>query len=255
MVAFRVSKDDANKRFGEWIGGLWFRPNDLKKIARVQEMGGVYIPFWAFHSNVFSQWTAQRGYYYYTTETYTEVENGQRVTRTRQVQHTRWEPAAGARTDLFHDLLVCASRGLPGDLVEKFSTFDTTQLQPYRPEYLAGWRAESYAVDLLPGWGMAQQKIMQQQESRCAGDVGGDTHQALAVTNFFTGVTFKHLLLPIWVAAYRYNGKVFLFLVNGQTGEVVGKAPWSAWKLTILILFIIAAIAGIVVLVMKLRHG
>jgi DNA-directed RNA polymerase subunit RPC12/RpoP len=246
LLPFRIPKEDANKRFGAWLGALWFRPNDLKKIAKVQEMGGVYVPFWTFDSQVTSRWSAERGWHYYETEHYTETVNGQTVHRSRQVQRTRWEPASGVRSDFFDDVLVCAGRALPNDLVEKFSTFDTKELVPYRPEFLAGWRAEAYALDLMPAWGVGQQKIARVQEGRCAGDIGGDTHRGLSVGNAFASVTFKHVLLPVWIAAYRYNNKVYRFLVNGQTGEVVGAAPWSIWKIALLVVGILAVIGAII---------
>jgi DNA-directed RNA polymerase subunit RPC12/RpoP len=251
MVPFAISKQDANKRFADWLGSLWFRPNDLKKIAKVQEMGGVYVPFWVFASNVFSQWTAERGWYYYVDETYSTVENGQRVTRTRRVQHTRWEPAFGQRSDRYEDILVCAGRGLPQDLVDKLSSFNCKQLVPYAPSYLAGWRAESYSLDLMPGWSEGQNKIATQQNGRCSRDIGGDTHRNLSVANQFSNTTFKHVLLPIWIAAYRYNNKVFRFLVNGQSGEVVGKAPWSFWKIALLCLALAIVIGVVVAIVLS----
>ena len=248
LLAFRIPKEDANKRFAAWLSGLWFRPSDLKKMASVQEMGGVYVPFWAFNSQVQSRWNAERGHYYYEEERYTETVDGKSVQRTRQVQRTRWEPASGSRNDAYQDVLVCAGRGLPTELVATFSTFDTKQLTPYKPEYLAGWRAEAYAIELLPGWQTGQEKIATSQNGRCAGDVGGDTHQNLRVSNAFSSVSFKHLLLPIWIAAYRYNGKVFRFLVNGQTGEVVGKAPWSVWKIAALVVVILAIVGALIAL-------
>jgi DNA-directed RNA polymerase subunit RPC12/RpoP len=246
LVPFKVTKEDANGRFGVWIGKLWFRPGDLKKMARVQEIGGVYIPFWTFDAAVSSQWSAERGFYYYEMEAFTENVNGRMETRTRQVQRTRWEGASGYRQDSYDDVLVCASKGLPSHLVDNLSTFDTQGLTPYEPQFLAGWRAESYAVDLMPGWELGRQKIDMSQMSRCAGDVGGDTHRGLDVRNQYSNITFKHVLLPIWIAAYRYNGKVYRFLVNGQTGEVVGVAPWSTWKILGLIVFILAIVGAII---------
>ncbi len=53
--------------------------------------------------------------------------------------------------------------------------------------------------------------------------------------------TFKHILLPIWMAAYKYGGKSYRFVVNAQTGKVQGERPWSAWKITG------AVIAGLIV--------
>ena len=249
LLPFRIAKDDANKRFGDWLSSLWFRPNDLKKIAKVQEMGGVYVPFWTFDSQVTSRWTAERGWHYYETEYYSETVNGQTVQRSRQVQRTRWEHASGMRQDFFDDVLVCAGKALPNDLVEKFSTFDTKQLVAYRPEFLAGWRAEAYALELMPAFGVGQQKMANVQEGRCAGDIGGDTHRSLSVGNAFNAVTFKHVLLPVWIAAYRYNAKVYRFLVNGQSGEVVGVAPWSIWKIVFAILAGLAIIGAIIAIV------
>ncbi|HVY49734.1 MAG TPA: hypothetical protein VHB21_27760 [Minicystis sp.] len=241
LVPFKMAKEAANQSFEKWLGGLWFRPNDLKKMAKLQEMGGVYVPFWTFDAWVRSSWTADAGYHYYETETYTDA-NGN--TQSRQVQQTRWEPAFGQRSDFFDDVLVCASKGLPRELVMKFTSFDTTQLVAYRPEFLAGWRAESYAIDLMPAWQAAQDDMAQTQQNRCAGDVPGDTHRNLHVNNAFSQTTFKHVLLPVWIAAYRYDGKPYQFLVNGQTGEVVGKAPWSVVKIVLFCLFIAAILAA-----------
>jgi DNA-directed RNA polymerase subunit RPC12/RpoP len=246
LVPFKVTKEDANGRFGAWIGKLWLRPGDLKRMAKVQEIGGVYVPFWIFASFVRSQWRAERGWYYYETESYTENVDGRNEARTRQVQRTRWEPASGHREDQYDDVLVCASKGLPDHLVDHLSTFDTKGLTPYQPQFLSGWRAESYAVDLMPGWAIGQERIGSSQTSRCAADVGGDTHRTLNVNSEFSSTMFKHVLLPIWIAAYRYNGKVFRFLVNGQTGEVVGVAPWSVGKILGLVALVLAIVGAVV---------
>jgi hypothetical protein len=243
LVPFTVDKTSANKTFEQWLARLWFRPNDLKKMAKLQEMGGVYIPFWTFDASVRSDWVAEAGYHYYETEYFRDA-NGEE--QSRQIQRTRWESASGWRTDFFDDTLVCASKGLPPDLVAKFRSFDTKRLSPYKPEFLAGWRAEAYAIDLMPAWGTAQDDMCRVQQRRCTSDVPGDTHRNLHVQNHFSDVTFKHILLPIWIAAYRYKGKPYQFLVNGQTGEVVGKAPWSFWKIFFFVLAVLLLVGGIV---------
>lgn len=249
LVPFAVPRDDAQNKFSSWIGKLWFRPSDLKHKAKVAGMNGVYVPYWTFDAAVHSDWTAQAGYYYYVTETYTERDSeGNTVTKTRQVRHTRWEPAWGARNDAFDDVLVCASRGLPEKLERKIRDFDTAALVSYEPSYLAGWRAEEYAVELNDGWRQALRHMESAQERRCSSDVPGDTQRFLHVTNSFSEETFKHILLPIWISSYRYRGEVYRFLVNGQTGDVTGKAPLSVVKIVLFVLFIAAVIAAVVVL-------
>jgi hypothetical protein len=248
LLPFAVDKKRANQSFASWMGKLWFRPGDLKQLAKVQELAGVYVPFWTFDAHVDSRWNADAGYHYYVSEEYTATENGQTVTRTRQVQRTRWEPAWGQRADDYDDVLVCASRGLPKELAQKNVHFDTHQLVPYSPGFLAGWRAEEYAVELDEGFGQAQAIMEAEQRKRCSRDVPGDTQRNLQVANTFSAVTFKHVLLPVWIAAYRYQSKVYRFLVNGQTGEVVGKAPWSWIKITLFVLVLAALLTALVVL-------
>jgi DNA-directed RNA polymerase subunit RPC12/RpoP len=248
LVPFRVDKAAANANFGKWIKGLWFRPSDLAKMATLQEIGGIYIPFWTFDATARSYWRAESGYYYYEKEEYTDNEGNR---QTREVQKTRWEPASGSRTDAYDDTIVCASKGIPEELVDKFGTWNTKELTVYDPQFLAGWKAESYAIDLMPAWQKGQEKMEREQYGRCRSDVPGDTHRGLEVDTTFSRVTFKHVLLPVWLAAYRYQNKPYQFLVNGQTGEVVGKAPWSWIKITLFVLLIIAIIVGVVILAQR----
>jgi hypothetical protein len=240
LVPFAVDPQRANQVFGRWLKRRWFRPSDLQRLARVQEVTGVYVPFWTFDAHVESRWTAEAGYHYYESEDYTTQEAGQTVVRTRRVQRTRWEGAWGRRADVYDDLLVCASRGLPSELVKHLKTFDTRALVPYAPGYLAGFRAEEYAVDLQAGFSTARQLMEAEQRKRCSQDVPGDTQRHLQVSSAFSALTFKHVLLPLWIAAYRYRDRAYRFLVNGQTGEVVGKAPWSWVKITLFVLALAA---------------
>jgi ribosomal protein S27E len=249
VVPFQTDRKAASDKFSHWVGKLWFRPSNLKKLAKVSEMTGMYVPYWAFDADVHSDWTADAGHYYYVTETRTSKDaQGNTVTREEQVRKVRWTPAWGARDDRYDDLLVCGSKGLAVAMTRKLEPFDTKHLKPYDPSFLAGWKAEEYSVELNDAWKHAVVRIEQSQKQKCSGDVPGDTQRFLDVTNRFAHEKFKHVLLPIWISAYRYQGKPFQFLVNGQTGEVTGKAPWSVFKIVAFILLIVAIIVGIVLL-------
>jgi len=243
LVPFQVEGTVAQQKFKSWLGGLWFRPGDLKSRAAVGQINGVYVPYWTFDAHVASSWNAQAGYHYYVDETYTDA-NGKK--QTRKVQKTNWKPANGQRADRYDDVLVPASKGLPPGLAEKMRTFDTTKLQPYDASFLSGWRAEEYGVELGPGWNKAAGIMGAQQRTRCSGDVPGDTQRNLQVRNTFSEKTFKHVLLPLFIASYLYNQKTYRFLVNGQTGEVTGDAPYSWIKITLFVLLILTIIGGIV---------
>lgn len=242
VLPFQINRAAALAAFKQWLKKRWFKPGDLVKTWALEEIRGVYVPFWTFDSDTDSNWTAMAGYHYYVTETYTAMEDGKPVTKTRQVQHTRWEPAAGRYHQSFDDELVCASRGLEPSLVRKLYPYDTTKLLGYQPQFLAGWEAERYRIDLKEGWAIGRQQMSEQIRAGCARMIPGDTHKDLRVNTRFADVTFKHTLLPVWVAAYHYRKKLFNFLVNAQTGQVSGSAPISWIKVTALVLVIAAAI-------------
>ena len=74
-------------------------------------------------------------------------------------------------------------------------------------------------------------------------DIGGDSQRIDSVETRYGRFTFKHVLLPAWVSAYRYRDKVYRFVINAQTGETSGEAPLSWWK-----------IAGLVVLALVILY-
>lgn len=239
LIPLDVGREDVERAFRRWIGGLWFRPNALKR-ARAVGATGVYVPFWTFDCRVHSEWSADAGYYYYETETYWTTVNGKRERRTRQVRKVRWVPAWGERRDAYDDIVVHASRALPPDLVGRLGPFDLRALCPYRPEYLAGWRAEEYQLDLAGGWSQAQSHVEERQRSRCAGDVPGDTQRRLRVKNTISDTRWKHVLLPIWVVRYRFREREYTVLIHGQTADIAGDAPLSWAKIMLLALALLA---------------
>ena len=243
LVPLDVGRADVEKAFRRWLKGLWFRPSALKQLKTFRAVG-VYVPYWTYDCHVHSVWTAQAGYYYWVTETYTTHVNGKAVTRTRQVRKTRWVPAAGERSDDFDDIPVLGSKGIDEGLADKLGEFDRKGLVPYRPEYLAGWAAEEYQVPLADGWERGQEKASSVQSARCAGDIPGDTHRFLQVRNHFSDVRWKHVLLPIWSLSFDWKGERYPVLVHGQTGRVVGRAPWSWVKIVacIVVPLVLAAV-------------
>ena len=142
------------------------------------EMGGVYVPFWTFDADATSRWTAERGWHYYETEVYVETVNGQEVERTREVQRTRWEPAIGMSRDRFDDVLVCAGRALPGELVESSRPSTRSSSSPTARSFSPDGAPRATRSNLQPASAIAQQKMARVQEGRCGSDVGGTRIEA-----------------------------------------------------------------------------
>jgi hypothetical protein len=118
-------------------------------------------------------------------------------------------------------------------------------LVPYADEYLSGFIAERYQVDLRQGWGRAEERMDEVIRQDVKRDIGGDHQRIHTLSTTHSGVTYKHVLLPMWICSYRYKQKVYRFLVNARTGEVQGQRPWSWVKITLAALFV-AAVALLV---------
>ena len=246
VLPFSIPQERARTIFVEWLGGRWFAPSNLKKLAALDTGGtgkinGAYLPFWTYDSEVNTVYTGFRGEDYYETQTYTVMVNGRTETRTRQVLKTRWYAAAGQVYNAFDDVLVNATTSVPIKHLQAVSNFDLPNLLPYRDEYLAGMSAQSYTITLDGGFETAQTLMMTQVEVTVRQDIGGDRQRVTSMDPTFSNVTFKHILLPIWIAAYRYGGKSFRFIVNGRTGAASGDRPYSWAKITA------AVIAGLIV--------
>lgn len=240
VVPFAVNHARARGLWQSWLGKGLFRPKKLLDLATGEQLRGVYVPHWTYDARAWSRWTAEAGYHYMVT-----VGSGQHA---RQEMRTRWESASGERTDGFDDILVCASKGLDDRLMDEAKPFDLDRVEPYRSEFLSGFAAEEYTVDLPGGWERAREWANGIQTRRCSGDVPGDTQRSLRVWTQYGDVTWKHLLVPLWIATYRWKGKTFRFMVNGQTGKVVGTAPVSIVKVGIAILLVAALVLGGVLL-------
>jgi DNA-directed RNA polymerase subunit RPC12/RpoP len=245
LLPFRIDRKQALESFGQWLRTRWFAPNKLKQYARSDSsrLSGMYVPYWTYDSKTTSWYRGERGEYYYTTETYTTRENGKTVTKTRRVRHTRWYPVSGVVWRNFDDILVLASRSLPRKHADRLEPWDLENLVEYDAGYLAGFRAEAYQVDLAEGFDEAKEIMTDAIRHDVRRDIGGDEQRIHSIRTQHDDVTFKHLLLPTWISAYRYKDKVYRFLVNARSGEVQGERPYSWVKIALAALGL-AALAG-----------
>ncbi|MCB2110050.1 MAG: primosomal protein N' (replication factor Y) - superfamily II helicase [Defluviimonas sp.] len=247
VAPFRLTETEAREAMTRWLGKLWFAPSGLVDYARKgRALQGVYVPYWTFDADTRSAYRGQRGTVYYETRQVRvrDQRGGSRI-ETRQVARIRWTPVAGRVARFFDDVLVLASRALPEGHTDALEPWDLSQLEPYAPEYLAGFRAEGYTISLQDGMTEARAQMDRMIERDVRFDIGGDRQQIEGIDTQVSGVTFKHILLPVWTAAYRYRGRSFRFVVNGQTGRVQGERPWSAVKIVVAALLGLALAAAV----------
>ena len=245
VLPFKIPQKDATEAIRKWLGTRWFAPNALKRQAQQGAINGVYLPFWTYDADTRSRYSGQRGEYYYVTENYTTTENGKTVQRSRQVRKTRWYSASGHVSRAFDDVLVAGTRSLPRNRLDSLEPWDLPEIKTYEPSFLSGFKAQRYQVDLKEGFTLARGVMAQVIEGDVRRDIGGDEQRIHNVSTDYADVTFKHLLLPIWISAYQYGGKTFQTMVNARTGEVQGDRPYSIWKIAFLVL-VILIVLGII---------
>jgi DNA-directed RNA polymerase subunit RPC12/RpoP len=255
MLAFSITDRQAREAFNGWIAGRWFAPGQLRKLADLGRLSNIYVPHWTYDSMTYTHYTGERGDDYQETEYYTETDaNGQQVRKSRQVTKTRWTPVSGRVQHFFDDVLICASHSVPERLIGGLAPWDLPKLEDFRAELLSGFLTERYAVGLRDGFDKAKQVMDGVIRQLCTRDIGGNHQRLYTVNTQHVGVTFKHILLPVWLAPYRYQQQTYQILVNGRTGKVVGTRPYSWIKIALLVL-VILAIAGLIYFMAKRQRN
>jgi DNA-directed RNA polymerase subunit RPC12/RpoP len=250
-LPFHITDRQAIEAFNAWIKSRWFAPNNLREMANLGQLSGIYLPYWTYDSMTYTHYTGQRGDDYWETESYTDAQ-GKR--QTRQVRKTRWHYVSGEVDHFFDDVLVCASKSLPLNYVNALEPWDLAHLETFRPEFLSGFKTERYVVTLAEGFGTAQQIMDVEIRRLCCRDIGGDHQMLSSVNTQHVGVSFKHLLLPMWLAVYRYHNETYRILVNARTGEVQGARPYSWIKITLAVMAGIIAVI-VIILVVQAAKG
>ncbi|MGH1576391.1 primosomal protein N' (replication factor Y) - superfamily II helicase [Planktotalea sp.] len=243
VLPFALDERTARRAMGDWLGRLWFAPSGLQDYARKgRKMQGIYVPYWTFDADTKSRYSGERGTIYHETRTVMRDGKRQKIT----VSKVRWRAASGRVARFFDDVLVLASTSLPKRYTDALEPWDLSGLEPYSPEFLAGMRAEGYTIELQGGFAEARHYMDRVIERDVKFDIGGDRQRVHQVATDINDVTFKHILLPVWLAAYKYRGKSYRFVVNGSTGRVQGERPYSAWKITLAIIcgLLLAAAVG-----------
>lgn len=233
IIPFKVDREKSKGLFDQWLKKRWYVPNKLKKNCSVENLKGIYIPYWTYDAQTLSNYSARVGDYYYVNETVYVEKDGKRVPETRRVRKTRYRNESGQYSMFYNDVLVKASNNYHEGLMQKIEPFHLEELVPYKPEYLLGFVAEKYSVDLEAGWKLARQDVKDRIERDIRHQLSGDVIDRVNVKSYYSDRTYKHLLLPIWISAYTYRDKVYNFIINGQTGEVQGQSPISVLKVLI----------------------
>jgi len=237
VLPFLIEQTRATENLRQWVQSRWFAPSEFRRRGVTGRFNGIYLPFWTFDTMTFNRYSGQRGEHYTVTEG-----TGQNK---RQVRKTRWYPVSGAFQRFFDDVMVCAATGVPREMLVSLEPWPMERCQPFNQEVLAGFLAQTYAVPLDQGFAEAKPRIESAIQSDVRGRIGGDEQRITSVNTRYDAISYKHLLLPVWLMAYRFREKTYRVVVNATTGEVQGERPYSWVKITMLVLGIAAAVGAI----------
>ena len=219
VLPFKLSKDDAVKALKAHYKGKPFLPRQFTNENHVQEIKGVYVPFWMFDGKATG--SAQ----YEATRSRCYTSGDYEVTETDHFDVFREGSIA------FEKVPVDASSKMPDDYMDSIEPFDYKELKRFSTAYLPGFLADKYDVSV--------EDCHERADTRCEGSLVaalGDT-----VTGYDSCVPVSHdvklcrgkvhyALLPVWLLCTKWQGKNYLFAMNGQTGKLVGDLPTSAGK-------------------------
>jgi DNA-directed RNA polymerase subunit RPC12/RpoP len=234
VLPFAIPGTQVERTFREWMRGLWFAPNALRREAQQgRHMEGIYLPYWTYDAATATTYAGSRGDHHMKS-----VGHGK---NRRTVVTTRWRAVRGAVARRFDDVLVPASTSELMALAEELGPWSLAAMKPYDHRWVAGFLAEAYRIDLRKGLERAKVHMSAAIDRDIRAQIGGDVQRIDWKQTDYADVTFKHILLPLWVGSFRYRGKVYRFTVNGESGRMSGERPWSVWKI------LLAALAGLLV--------
>ena len=235
VVPFKITAQQAGQNFSAWLKGKLFCPSAAKRSARADKFQGIYLPYWTFDADTDTTYTAQYGI-------------NRRVKQGDQEKTvTDWHNTSGTFRHFIDDELVLASNHHDSAILNMVAPFDTEDNKAYKPEYIAGYAAERYSIGLKDAWEKAKAFIKNKLhgliESKIRSEHRADAVRNVAMNTTYSNITYKYLMLPIYISSFTYKGKIYQFMVNGQSGKVGGRSPVSALRVLVAILIVIAIIA------------
>ncbi len=236
ILPCKVTLKEANQFFRQWLGKNWFLPDNLSKLAQSETFQGVYLPYWTFDATTNTVYSGERGDYERTHR------DGDR--------RLRWTPVNDQFETTFDDIMVPATQSLDEKRLKNLKGWDLDDVVTYTPSFLAGFKAQRYQVSLDKAWVTAKAEMDGYLSRDVESEIGGDRRRVHSANFEYRDITYKHVLLPIWMSTFLYNKKKYQVIVNGQTGEVIGERPYSKGKIvTAAGAGLAAAVAGLALMI------
>lgn len=219
LVPLTIGVDQCRERVGAWLGSSWMTPGSLKRMARLAEFIPIYLPYWTFDANTGASWRAQ------VAHTSHSRHYNSRTRRWETRSKTTWKWESGQAQLHIDDLLLAGTDKLSRLLLQRTKEYDLRDLVVYDPAYLAGVKAQAYDIPLENAWSMAREEMRERTKRACQAQATSQRMRSFSMDMSSADEAWRYILLPAYVATYRYESKVYQVMVNGQTGVVAGQRP------------------------------
>ena len=244
ILPFLVTGKEAQKRFKIWVGSRWFAPNAFKEyLNSSKKLVGYYFPYWAYDTRTITTYQGQRGDRYYVTVTKTVMINGREEQRNVQESRIDWSYRSGMVEVSFDDVTIGASNTIERSRLDEIDPWSCETIEPFNINYISGFKAEEYSIDLKEGFTLAKDKMKPIIENRIRRDIGGDEQRINSTTTKYNNITYKNLLFPVWIASFKFKDTEYSYAINGRTGRVAGDRPYSYIKIALAVISALA-VAG-----------
>ncbi len=219
VIPFKLSKEDAVRKLKEFTKGKLFLPSKFTKNHTIQEIKGVYVPFWLFDGEADADVT------FHATRSTVHETKDETITTTMHYNCHRQGKVS------FEKIPVDAASKMPDDYMDAVEPFDYSLMKEFSMAYLPGYLADKYDVDIPESSKRADRRAHASAIRSMQEDVTGYETVLLTSENIkITRGKVKYALMPVWMLSSTYQGKQLMFAVNGQNGKCVGNLPASKGK-------------------------
>ncbi|MBR2215667.1 MAG: hypothetical protein IJ849_07925 [Selenomonadaceae bacterium] len=219
VIPFKKTKEEAVAALKKFYEGRRLLPSAFTANNRVESIQAMYVPFWLFD-------TKTDAYATFRAEKVRVIEtNNETITETKVYECLRSGSMA------FERIPVDGSEKMDDTYMESIEPFDYREMVPFSTAYLTGYLADKYDVDAEQSAPRADKRVERSAVEVLEGTVTGYDHctcKESSVAKEHGQVSYA--MVPVWILTTKYEGKPYTFMMNGQTGKVVGSLPYDKGK-------------------------
>ena len=244
VIPFKVDKKQAVSAFKNYYRGRKLLPSSFESENHIEEIKGVYVPFWMFSGRI--EGSAE----------YETYEESKRIDGDYEVTIRKYYEVYREGEMSFDKIPVDASTKMPDDLMDSIEPFDYKEMRPFAMEYMPGYLANKYDVTKEESRGRADDRAMQSFRAALKDSVKNYNNiKVMQQTEKIHPEKAEYGMLPVWLLSSNFQGKNYLFAMNGQSGKMIGDLPISKAKLAAWVIGVFAAVFALMHFLILKQNG